>query len=186
MDEKKRYGKSMLSFVVLLSLTFFGCGTHFMGENHYETPKMPKSELAAIQIDTKAYWLQQNISFAIAINGKMAWQEKKMENRTVSIDDILVMPGTHDLSLLLLTEATPAGISRERQTLLHFSIDVKAGSTYLLKGDFANDTEDDLCFELIDTDTEEVVSELKTSDESAFDFQDSNDYSFQIGRKFHF
>ena len=187
MDDKKRYRKSMLPFVVLLSLTFFGCGTRFMGENHYKTPKMSKSKLAAIQIDTKAHWLQQNMLFAIAINGKMALQEKRWQNTTVSIDDILLMPGTHDLSLLLLTEVTPAGISRERQTLLHFSIDVKAGSTYLLKGDLvSNDTEDDLCFELIETDTGEVVSELKASDESTFDFQDSNNYSFQIGRKFHF
>lgn len=187
MDDKKRYRKSMFPFVVLLSLTFFGCGTRFMGENHYVTPKMSKSELAAIQIDTKAHWFQQSMLFAIAINGKMALQKKRWQNTTISIDDILLMPGTHDLSLRLLTEVTPTGRSRERHTLLRFSIDVKAGRTYLLKGDLvSNDTEDDLCFEFIDTDTGEVVSELKTSDKSAFDFRDSNNYSFQIGRKFRF
>ncbi len=66
----------------------------------------------------------------------------------------------------------------------NFSIDVKAGGTYLLKGEFANDAGDEFCFELIDTD--EVVSEPKTSGKSTFNFQDSGNYSFQTEGEFHF
>ena len=50
---------SILLVVTLLYLSVFGCGTMFMRESEYGALDLPKSELAAIQIDTKGNWMQR-------------------------------------------------------------------------------------------------------------------------------
>ncbi len=93
---------SILLVLALLSLHFFGCGTMFIKEDEYETPDLPKSELAVIQIDTKGNWMQRTNLIALRIDGKLAIRKEIAENKDVSIDEILVAPGKHDMSVLII------------------------------------------------------------------------------------
>ena len=142
---------------ILLSLTFVGCSV-FMPKGEYETPQLPKSELATIKIDTGGGWLQRYNLIVFRIDGKLALREKIDALEKVSIDDeILVVPGKHDMSLLVVyksfDEATPGG----RQFQSWFSADVEAGSTYLLKGEGGN--QGDFRAKLVNTNGGTVVSE---------------------------
>lgn len=177
----------ILWVVALISLPVFGCGTALMGERNYETPDLPKSKLANIQIDTKGQWIEGYDVFSLSVNGKRAFHEKIIDYNNVSIDDVLVVQGKHEISLLLLTQYYPEGISEEHQTVVYYSINVKAGSTYLLKGYLDDDNEDKVNFELIDIDTDQVVSEEKTSRKTTYQIEDSEDsQSIQIEGEIEF
>lgn len=177
---------SMLWVVAIIALSVFGCGTTtFMSERYHITPNLPKSKLATIQIDTHGQWMQQYDRFGMSVNGKKAFHEIIID--TVAIDDVFVLPGKQDISLLLLTRYYPEDKGEEHQTVAYYSIDVKAGGTYLLKGDLDADDVDEVCFELIDTDTDQVVSEYKTSRHTTYKIEDSLNYqSAEIGGAFSF
>lgn len=179
---------SMLWAIAIISLSVLGCGTTtFMGERYHITPNLPKSKLATIQIDTDGQWLQRYVRFGMSVNKKQAFHEIIIDNNTVSIDDVFVLPGKQDISLLLLTRYYPEDRGEEHQTVAYYSIDVKAGGTYLLKGELDDDYEDEVNFELIDIDTDQVVSEYKTSKETTYKIEDSlNRQSAEIGGGFSF
>jgi len=169
-----------LLVIPLFSFLFFGCSSYFMGERIYEPPDLPKNELASIQIDTKGLWIQRYDLIALSINGKSAFRKKIIEINNFSIDDVLVVPGKHNLSLSLLTRIYHEGISKEHQTVSNYTIDVKAGSTYLLKGEYADDSGEEVNFELVDSDTDQVVSKYITTRESTYKIEDSGTESIQI------
>lgn len=169
-----------LWIVATISLFVLGCSTTtFMSEGYYITPNLPKSKLATIQIDTHGQWLQQYDRFGMSVNGKRAFHQIIVD--TVSIDDVFVLPGKQDISLLLLT---PYHRGEANKTVDYYSIHVKAGGTYMLKGEL---DDDEVWFELIDTDTDQVVSEYKTSRETTYKIEDSiNKQSSAIGWGFNF
>ena len=88
-----------------MSLTFVGCGV-FMPKGEYEAPQLPKSELATIKIDTEGGWIQRYNLIVFRIDGKLALREKIDALEKISIDDeILVAPGKHDMSVLVVYES---------------------------------------------------------------------------------
>ncbi|MDE0482694.1 MAG: hypothetical protein OXI67_08970 [Candidatus Poribacteria bacterium] len=155
---------SILLVVTLLSLSVFGCGTILMREGKYEAPDLPKSELATIQIDTKGKWIQRTNLIALRISGKLALSKEIGENKDVSIDEILVAPGKQDMSVLIVYESYDEGTRATVQTSSSFDADVKAGGIYLLKGDFTYIAGGEFSFELVNTDTDRVVSKPKIFD----------------------
>ena len=172
-----------LSVIALLSLQLCGCTTTFRQsrilsqESLYQIPDLPKSELATIQIDTN--WIPHKNLYGLAINKKVVLRENIRENN----NEIYVVPGSHDMALLLLTERSR---TKEQQSASCFSIDVKANTIYQLTAEFANDIDEALCFQLIDIETQEVVSEPITENDAAFDYKDSQNYSFQSKATWHF
>lgn len=159
--------------VALFLLPLCGCITFgqtqiLHQESLYQTPDLPESELATIQIDSN--WILYNNLFALAINKKKALREEIRENN----NQIFLIPGTHDMALLLITE-TQSG--KEQQSASYLSIEVKADITYQLTVEY--DTDDNLCFQLIDTSTQEVVSQPQIKNEATFNYKDFRNISFQ-------
>lgn len=142
---------------ILLSLPFVGCGTILVREGPYEAPQLPKSELATIKIDTEGGWIQRYHLIVFRIDGKLALREKIDALEEVSIDDeILISPGKHDMSVLVVYKSFHADTPGDRQHQSWFSADVEAGSTYLLKVEGGN--EGNFRAKLVDTDGDKVVS----------------------------
>lgn len=167
---KLKLSISMLFTGILLSLLFFGCGTikrKFISEGEYEAPQLPKSELATIKIDTEGGWLQRYHLIVFRIDGKLAVSQKLDALEKVSIDDeILVAPGKHDMSLLVVYESFDGDTPDNRQLQSWFSADVEAGSTYLLKGELRS--ESNFKGKLVDTNKDKVVSKPRFFDRLEF------------------
>ncbi|MXY99288.1 hypothetical protein F4Y93_01085 [Candidatus Poribacteria bacterium] len=155
----------MLFTGILLSLPFVGCVTLFRSERAYEMPQLLKSELATIQIDTEGEWIQRPDLIVLRIDGRLALSEKIELGKDLAIDEVLVVPGKHNMSLAVIYEAFHEHKLRDRQILSTLSMDVKAGGTYLLRGEFSHDTDGELGFqcELIDTCKDKVVAESRIS-----------------------
>ena len=160
---KQRLRISVLLAGILVSLLFIGCGTvvnKFTPEGEYEAPQLPKSELATIKIDTDGGWIQRYNLIVFRIDGKLALREKINASEAVSIDEeILVVPGKHEMSMLVVYESFHGDTPSDRQILSRFFADVEAGSTYLLKGEFGG--EFNFTGKLVDTNGDKVVSESK-------------------------
>lgn len=150
---------------ILLSLPFIGCGTLFVSERAYEVPQLPKSELAIIQIDTEGEWMQRPDFIVLRIDGRLALSEKIELGKDPAIDEVLVVPGKHNMSLAVIYEAFHEHKLRDRQILSTLSANVKAGGIYLLRGEFSHDTDGELGFqcELVDTVKDRVVAESRIS-----------------------
>ena len=157
--------------VSLLSLQFLGCGTAIMQKDNYLTSNLPKSELATIQIDTDGQWIQRINQVALRIDGKLALRKKFTENTNDPKNEVLVVPGKHTLSILVLTDTYPDGVRKDLQITTNLSAKVKIGVTYLVKGKFDNSIDDDLTVELIDTSTDEVIGKSRMTTKSTFDRQ---------------
>ena len=145
---------------ILLFLPFVGCGV-FMPKGEYKAPQLPKSELATIKIDREGGWLQRYNLIVFRINGKLALREKIGSYKRDSIDEILVAPGKHDMSMATIHNAFDRDARSTVQTTSRFSADVKAGNTYLLR----------YGGELVDANTDKVVSKSKLLGGSLFDME---------------
>ena len=158
---------------ILLFLPFMGCGTFLMRESAYKVPDLPKSELATIQIDTEGQWIQRPNLIVFRIDGKLVLREKIESFEEVSFEEILVTPGKHEMSVLVVYESFYANTPRDRQILSRFSADVKVGGTYLLTGEFSGGGSSELNFygKLIDTSKNRVVSESKLFDQFTFELE---------------
>ncbi len=151
---------------MLLSLPFVGCGKIFVYselEYNYKVPDLPKSELATIQIDTESEWIRRPDLILFLVDGKVALREKIEFSKAIDIDEVLVLPGKHNMSLTAIYEAFHERKLRDRQISSAFSVDVKAGGIYLLRGEFSNEIDGELGFQckLVDTVKDKVVSEPK-------------------------
>ena len=147
-------GISTLLVVAFLSLPFLGCGTvgnFIILKGKYVAPELPKSELAVIQIDTESGWLQRYKLIVLRIDGKLALREEIEADADISINEILVVPGKHDMSLSTILDRFDGDTPSTVQMMSIFSAEVEAGSTYLLQADN----------ELVDAETGKVVSESK-------------------------
>lgn len=167
---KPKSSISILFTGILLSLLFAGCGTiinKFTSEGEYVAPELPKSELATIKIDTDGGWLQRYHLIVFRIDGKLAVSQKIDALEKVSIDDeILVTPGKHDMSLLVVYESFDGDTPDNRQLQSWFSADVEAGRTYLLKGELRS--ESNFKGKLVDTNKDKVVSKPRFFDRLEF------------------
>ena len=159
---KPKLSVFMLLAGMLLSLPFVGCGL-LMPEGAYEAPQLPKSELAIIKIDTEGGWIHRYSLIALRIDGKLAVSKNIKGHEEISIGEILVVPGKHDMSVSTVHNTfTDEGRPNVIQAVSNFSADVKAGSTYLLKDEG----------ELVDANTNRVVSESKfLIDQTAFEME---------------
>ena len=167
---KLRLSISILLVGILLSPFFIGCGTvinTFTPEKVYEAPQLPKSELATIKIDTEGGWIQRYHLIVFRIDGKLALREKIDALEEVAIDDeILVAPGKHDMSVLVVYESFHGDTPGGRQHQSWFSADIEAGSTYLLKVEGGN--EGNFRAKLVDTNGDKVVSKPRLLDQFGF------------------
>lgn len=145
---------------ILLSLSFVGCGI-FVSEGEYEAPQLPKSELATIKIDTEGGWLQRYNLIVLRIGSKVALREKIGFYEGSSLDEVLVAPGKHDMSMSTIHNSFEGDARSTVQTTSRFSADVKAGGTYLLRDGG----------ELVDEATDKVVSKSKLFGGSLFDME---------------
>ena len=151
---------------ILVSLPFVGCGI-FIPEGEYEAPELPKSELATIRIDTDGGWIQRYHLIVFRIDGKLALRKKINALKETSIDDeILVTPGKHDMSVLVVYESFERATPDGRQHQSWFSADVEAGSTYLLKVKSGN--EGSFRAKLVNTNGDKVVSKPRLLDRFKF------------------
>lgn len=159
-----------LLYAVLLVIPSFGCGTTmFASDSKYVAPNLPVSELATIQIDTDGQWIQRINQVSLRINGKLASQMKFTENTKDTENKVLLVPGKHTISLIVLTDTFPDGERKNLQISSNLSANVKPGITYILKGEFDNSIDDDLTAKLIDINTEKVVSKSRVTTKSTFD-----------------
>ena len=150
-----------------------GCGTAVTRDGNYITPNLPKSEMATIQIDTDGQWIQGINQVALRINGKLALRKDFTEDTNYMNDDVLVVPGKHTISVLVLTDTYPDGVRKDLQITTNLSANVKAGITYSLKGNFGNSVDNDLTVEFIDTSTDDVISKSKITTKSTYDRQEN-------------
>ena len=166
---KPKLSISVLLVGILLSLPFISCGI-VMPEGKYEAPQLPKSELAIIKIDTNGGWIQRYNLIVFRIDGKLALRKKIDALEKVSIDnEILVIPGKHDMSVLVVYESFHGDTPGGRQHQSWFSADVEAGGTYLLK--IEGGREADFRGKLIDTNGDKVVSESNLLGPFGFGFK---------------
>ena len=168
--------KSSISIIftgILLSLLFSGCGigiNKFTSEGEYETPQLPKSELATIRIDTDGGWLQRYNLIVFRVDGKLAVSKNIEAREDISIDDeILVTPGKREMSLLAVYKSFHGDTPSDRQIVSRFSADLEAGSTYLLTGE--SSSEFNFKGILVDANGDKVVSKPKRF--SPFEFSGS-------------
>lgn len=148
---KLRLSILILCAGILVSLPFVGCGV-VMPEGEYEAPQFPKSELATIKIDTEGGWLQRYKLIAFRIDGKLAMRKQINVHEEIAIDEILVLPGKRDMSVVTIhRHFFDNDTGSTIQLVSKFSADVEAGGTYLLKDDN----------KLVDVNTDEVVSQWK-------------------------
>ena len=154
---------------ILLSLPFVGCGV-FMPTGEYGAPQLPKSELATIKIDTDGEWIQRPNLIVFQIDGKLTLRQKIESFEEVSFEEILVAPGKHEMSVLVVYESFHGDTPSDHQIQSRFSANVEAGGTYLLTGEFSGSGGGELGFKgkLVDTNGDKVVS--KSNLFSQFEF----------------
>lgn len=177
--QRIRSNLSMFLVIVLLSLPVFGCSKYFMSEGNYVAPDLPKSELAALQVDTDGQWIQRINQIVLRINGKVALRKNFGENAKYINNEIYVGTGKNNLSVLVLTDTYPDGKRQDLQINLNLSADLKAGGKYLVIGKFENNVDDDLTIELIDTNTDKVISKSNLSTKSTVDMQNPGNVSIE-------
>ena len=126
--------KSMRTlFVVLLTSSVSGC-TMFFPPHPYIPPDLPKTELATIEIDTTSRY---HITFIeVRIDKKLAVRQKIDRNKNMSIDDVLVTAGEHNITARFITATSPGprrSIDNRRSKLtFSYDVDLKVGGTYLV------------------------------------------------------
>lgn len=165
--------------LILLSISTLSCGNLFVSETKYVAPELPDSEVATIQIDTEGNWIQRTNLIVLRINGKVALRKEIGEKKNIKIDDIPVVPGKHNMSLLAITESFGENKPHDRQSMYKFTAGLKPNETYLLKGEYEYESGEDYSFELINTANDKVVSKSKLFGKSVFKVQDPKDFSVE-------
>ncbi|RKU29346.1 hypothetical protein C6497_06495 [Candidatus Poribacteria bacterium] len=165
--------------LILLSISTLSCGNLFISETKYVAPELPESEVATIQIDTEGNWIQRTNIIVLRINGKVALRKEIGENKNIKIDDIPVVPGKHNMSILAITESYGENKPHDRQSMYKFTAELQPNRTYLLKGEYNYKSEEDYSFELINTANDKVVSKSKLFGKSVFKVQKEKDFSVE-------
>lgn len=141
---------SILLTSIFLSLLSVGCGrivNTFVTKGEYKVPVLPKAELATIQVNTDGGWLQRLDQLALRIDGRLALEEKIDADEGITIKEIVVSPGQHNMSVRIIYESFDDVTLHPHQIVVNFSADVKAGGSYLLQGEFSPSLDGELSFE---------------------------------------
>ena len=171
---------SILLASVLLSLLSVGCGrilNTFVTKGEYKTPTLPKTELATIQVDTDGGWLRRLNRFALRIDGRLALEEKIDVDEKITVKEVLVSPGQHNMSVRIMYESFGDVIPQPHQIVTGFSADVKAGGNYLLRGEFSPSADGELSFKswLADASTDKDVSKKNILERMRFKVEGNPD-----------
>ncbi len=142
----------------LLALSVFGC-TMIFPPHPYIPPDLPKTELATIEIDTQSEYLKHITSLEVRIDRKLAVRQKIDINKNISIDDVLVTAGEHNITAIFVAETSPnpRDYQPKRKQIATFDVDLKVGGTYLIILLSAHIRGGGLYIELIDKETNKVV-----------------------------
>ena len=149
--------KSMWTLsVVLLTSSVFGC-TMFFPPHPYIPPDLPKTELATIEIDTTSEYLKHIRLIELRIDNKLAVRQEIDINQNISIPDVFVAAGEHNITTVFVAETSPNrhNYRPKRKQITTYDVDFKAGGTYLV---FLTQLPDaDLYIEVIDKHTDNPV-----------------------------
>ena len=172
---------SILFTSIFLSLLLVGCGrivNTFVTKGEYKVPALPKTELAAVQVDTEGGWLQRLSQFALRIDGRLALEEKIDVDEEITIKEILVSPGQHNMSVQIIYRSFDDVIPQPHQIVTGFSADVKAGGSYLLRGKFSPSANGELSFKswLADASTDKDVSKKNILKNPLFKVEGNPDF----------
>jgi hypothetical protein len=158
-----KHTRERLLFLLIITLpSLIGCGP-IITFNKYTPPDLPKSELATLQIGTTGMRIQQ-VGMEVEIDGKLAVRKKIKDNKNISIDDIYVVPGTHNLSARSITYyLDPHSLYRNKhrvyiQTTVTLSAELKADRTYIVKANLHPDITGVFSIEVVDKKIGKVVS----------------------------
>ncbi len=146
-------------------------------KGEYKAPALPKTELATIQVNTAGGWLRRLNQFALRIDGRLALDEKIDVDEEVTIKEILVSPGQHDMSVRIIYRSFDDVIPQPHQIVTGFSADVEAGGSYLLRGEFSPSAGGELSFKswLADTNTGKDVSKKNILERMKFKVEGNPD-----------
>lgn len=152
---------------IYLILLLAGCGKMgaiFATEAEYKVPALPKAQLATIQVDTDKGWVHRINRLTLRIDGQLALDEKIDADKDITIKEILVAPGEHNISVMLIYQSFSEVMPHPRQIVDYFSVDAEAGSSYLLRGEFSPGGDGELSFNswLADAETGNVVKKSKS------------------------
>ena len=172
---------SILLTSVFLSLLSVGCGrivNTFVTKGEYKAPALPKTELATIQVDTEGGWLRRLNQFVLRIDGRLALEEKSDVDEKITAKEILVSPGQHNMSVRIMYESFNDVMPQPHQIVTGFSADVKAGGSYLLRGEFSPSADGELSFEswLADASTGKDVSKKNILESMLFKVESNPDF----------
>lgn len=165
MDFKHKLGymfigsKSMrMLFVVLLTSSVSGC-TMFFPPHPYIPPDLPKTELATIEIDTTSEYMKHIRLIEVLIDKKLAVRQEIDINQNISIDDVFVAAGEHNITTVFIAETSPNRHTYrpKRKQTTTYDVDFKAGGTYLVILLSAHLAHGDLYIEVIDKHTDNPV-----------------------------
>jgi hypothetical protein len=139
-------------------------------KGEYKAPALPKTELATIQVNMVGGWLRRLNQFALRINGRLALDEKIDVDEEITIKEILVSPGQHNMSVRIIYRSFDDVIPQPHQIVTGFSVDVEAGGSYLLRGEFSPNVDGELSFKswLVDTSTGKDVSKKNILEKMKF------------------
>ena len=152
---------------ICLILLLVGCGKMgdiFATKAEYKVPALPKTQLATIQVDTDKGWVHRINRLTLRIDGQLALDEKIDADKDITIKEILVAPGEHNLSVMLIYQSFSEVMPHPRQIVDYFSVDAEAGRSYLLRGEFSPDGDGELRFNswLANAETGKVVKKSKS------------------------
>ena len=172
---------SILLTSVLLSMLLISCGrivNTSVTKGEYKVPALPKTELATIQVNTDGGWLRRLNQFALQIDGRLALDEKIDVDEEITIKEILVSPGQHNMLVQIIYESFDDVIPHPYQIVTGFSADVKAGGSYLLRGEFSPSAGGELSFKswLADASTGKDVSKKNILKNPVFRVESNPDF----------
>ena len=144
----------------LLALFVLGCGTIFPTPE-YVTPNLPKSELATLHIDTTSEFLKHINLIEVHIDKHLAVRQEIEKNKHISIDDVFVTEGQHDITVIFFAETSPSRTYdsiRKQKVYFYFDVEFKANGAYVVKLLSSHKRGGSLFIEIFDKETDARLS----------------------------
>ncbi len=147
------------TFATLLALFILGCGTIFPTPKHV-TPNLPESELAILHIDTTSEYLKHINLIEVHIDKHLAVHQEIEKNKHISIDDVFVTEGKHDITVIFVAETSPNRYNfyPKRKQIAYFDVELKANGAYVVKLLSSHLRDGDLFIEIFDKETDVRLS----------------------------
>ena len=148
------------TFATLLALFILGCGTIFPTPK-YVTPNLPKSELAILHIDTTSEYLKHVNLIEVHIDKHLAVRQEIEKNKHISIDDVFVTEGQHDITVIFVAETSPnryAYYPTKQKVYFYFDVELKANGAYVVKLLSSHKRDGGLFIDIFDKETDARLS----------------------------